>query len=115
MPPGVFGKTVIERQRRHIEAEIGRALHVGVAAENIGAAAGVSDIAGGEQQDAAGADVRRAGRELGLAHRPDQRRGLLLGEDFGDVLDLRFRQTGDALDLVRASTSPPRSRISSTP
>ena len=100
MPPGVFGKTVIERQRRHIEAEIGGALHIGVAAKNVGAAAGVSDIAGGEQQDAAGTDIRGAGRELGLPHRPDQRRRLFLGEDFGDVLDLRFGQTGDALDLV---------------
>ena len=100
MPPGLFGKAVIERQRRHIEAEIGGALHVGMAAENIGAAAGMTDIAGGEQQNAACADIRRAGGELGLAHRPDQRRRLLLGEDLGDVLDLRFGQAGDALDLV---------------
>jgi hypothetical protein len=90
MSPGLFGKTVIERQRRHIEAEVGGALHIGVATKDIGAAARVSHIAGGEQQNAARANVRRAGRELGLSHRPDQRRRLLLGEDFGDVLDLCF-------------------------
>ena len=101
MPPGVFGETVIERQRRHVEAEIGGALHIGVAAKDVGAGAGVSDIAGGKKQKAAGADIRRAGGELGLSHRPDQRRRLLLGEGFGDVLDLRFGQAGDALDLVR--------------
>ena len=101
MPPGVLGKAVVERQRRHIEAEIGGPLHVGVAAENIGAVPGMPDIAGGKQQNAAGTDIRRAGRELGLSHRPDQGRGLFLGEGFGDMLDLCLRQTGDAFDLVR--------------
>ncbi len=100
MPPRVFGKTVIERQRRHIETEIGGALHIGVTTKYIGAAPGISDIAGGEQQDAARTDIRRAGRELGLSHGPDQRRGLFLGEDFGDMLDLRFRQTRDPFHLV---------------
>src|ERR1700686_2634002 len=101
MPPSLFRETVIERQRRYIEAEIGGALHIGVAAKDVGTGAGVSDIAGGEKQNAAGADIGRSGGELGLSHRPDQRRRLLLGEGFGDVLDLRFGQAGDALDLVR--------------
>src|SRR5258707_534209 len=100
MSPRVFGKTVVERQRRHIETEIGGALHVGVATKYIGAAPGISDIAGGEQQDAARIDIRRAGCELGLSHGPDQRRGPFLGEDFGDMLDLRFRQTRDPFHLV---------------
>ena len=39
-------------------------------------------------------------RELGLPHGPDQRRRALLGKYLGDPLDLRFRQAGDALDLV---------------
>ena len=101
MPPRFLGQAVIERQRRHIEAEIGGALHIGMAAENIGAAAGMPDIAGREQQNAARADICRAGGELRLAHRPDQRGGLLVSEKFGDVLDLGFGQAGDALDLVR--------------
>src|SRR3984893_16946550 len=44
MSPGIFGKTVIKRQGRHIEAEIGGALAVGVPAENVGTAAGMSDM-----------------------------------------------------------------------
>ena len=80
MLPRLFGKTVIERQRRHIEAEIGGALHIGMAAENIGAPAGMTHIAGGEQQNAACPDICRAGGELGLAHRPDQRRRLLVAK-----------------------------------
>ncbi len=73
MPPGAFVKAVVERQRHDIEADIGGALDVVMAAENVGAAAEMTDIAGGEQQDAAGADIRRPGRVLGLTHRPDQR------------------------------------------
>ena len=99
--PGALGEAVVERQRRDIEAEVGGALHVAVAAEDVGAVAEAADIAGGEQQDAAGANVGGADRELGLAHRPDQRRWPLLGENLGDALDLRFRQAADALDLGR--------------
>ena len=51
--------------------------------------------------DAARAHVGGADRVLGLSHRPDQRRGLLLGEHLGDALELRFRNAGDALDLFR--------------
>ena len=100
MPPGIFGKTVVKRQCRYIEAEIGGSLHVGMAAKYICPTSGVSHIAGGEKQDAACTNVRRAGRELGLPHRPDQCCRLFLGKDFRDVLDLRFRQTRDALNLA---------------
>jgi len=100
MPPATLGKSVIERQSRHIEAEIGRALHVVMAAEDVGAAAAVADIARGKQQNAARADVGRPGRVLGLPHRPDQSRRTLFREYLGDTLDLRFRQTGHALDLI---------------
>ncbi len=101
MPPGPLVQAVIERQRRYIEAEIGRALHVVMAAENIGAAAGMTDISGGEQQDAARANVCRSDCVLGLAHRPDQARGLLLGEYLGNTFDLRLGKPGDAFHLVR--------------
>ncbi len=101
MLPRLFGKTVIERQRRYIEAEIGGALDIGMAAENIGAPAGMTDVAGGKQQNAACPDICRTGGVLGLAHCPDKRGRLLVSEDVGDVLDLGFGQAGDALDLVR--------------
>ena len=39
MPPRAFDQAVVERQRHDIEAEVGRALHVGVAAEDVGAGA----------------------------------------------------------------------------
>ena len=72
-----------------------------MAAENIGAPAGMTHVAGGKQQNAACPDICRTGGELGLAHCPDKRGRLLVSEDVGDVLDLGFGQAGDALDLVR--------------
>ncbi len=72
-----------------------------MAAEDVGAAAKAADIAGGKEQDAARANIGGAGRELGLAHRPDQGRGFFLGEDLGDPLELRLRHAGDALDFIR--------------
>ena len=101
MPPRAFDQAVVERQRHDIEAEVGRALHVGVAAEDVGAGAGRADVAGGEQRDAERAHVGGADRVLGRAHAPDQRRGLLGREHLGDALELRARHAGDALDLFR--------------
>jgi hypothetical protein len=98
--PRAFHQTVVKRQRHDIETEVGRALHVAMAAENIGAVSEVADVAGCQQQNAAGANIGGADGELSLPHRPDQRRGLLLGEHLGDALDLRLRQTGHALDLI---------------
>ena len=100
MPPCVLGKAVIEGQSCHIEAEIGSALDIGVTSEDVGAAAGMTHIAGGGQQDAACSHICRTDGELRLAHRPDECRRLFVGEDVRDVPDLRFRQAGDALDLV---------------
>ncbi len=101
MLPGAFGEAVVERQVADIETEIGRALHVAVAAENVGAVAEAADIAGRQQQDAERAHVGGADGVLGRAHAPDQRRRLLLGEFFGHALELRLRHAGDALDFVR--------------
>ena len=100
MLPGRFGQAVVERQRGVIEPEIGRALHVGVAAEDVGASAGRADIAGREASDAEGAHVRRADRVLGRAHAPDDGRRLLLRELFRDALQLLARNAGDALHLL---------------
>ena len=100
MLPGAFGEAVIERQGHDIEAEIGGALHVAVAAENVGAVAEAADIAGREQKRAARPHRGGAGRVLGLAHRPDQAGGPLLGHFLGDPLELSFRYAGDPLDLI---------------
>ncbi|GJE45963.1 hypothetical protein AEGHOMDF_5163 [Methylobacterium soli] len=100
MLPAAFDEPVIERQRRHIEAEIGRALNVGVSAEDVGAGARLADIAGGQAEDAQSPDIGGADRVLGRAHAPDQRRGLLLGKELGDALELLARNPGDPLDLL---------------
>ena len=50
--PGTFRQPVVERQCRDIEAKVRRALHVGVAAEDVGSEPRSPDIAGGQQRDA---------------------------------------------------------------
>ena len=71
--PGAFGEAVIERQRDDIEPDVGRSLHVVMATEDVGAGAGLADIAGHQQCDAARPHVGGADGFLGLAHGPDQR------------------------------------------
>ena len=83
MLPRAFDEAVVERQRHDIEADVGGALHVVVAAEDVGAHAGTADIAGEQQQHAARAHVGGADRVLGLAHAPDQRRRLLRSRTSG--------------------------------
>ena len=100
MPPCAFDQAVVKRQGHDIESEIGRTLHVGVAAEDVGAGAGRADIAGRQTQDAERAHVGGTDRVLGRAHAPDQRRGLLRREHLGDALELRARHAGDALDFL---------------
>src|SRR4051812_40299591 len=101
MLPGAFDQTVIERQRGDIQTDVGRALHVAVAAEDVGAAAEHADIAGREQQVAVGADVGGADRVLGAAHAPDEGGGLLLGKSLGHFLHLLAGNAGDALNFFR--------------
>ncbi len=100
VPPGAFDQAVVERQRGDIEADVGRALHVAVAAEDVGAAAEHADVAGREQQVAISADVGGADRVLGAAHAPDEGRRPLLGEGLGDLLQLLAGNAGDALDFI---------------
>ena len=101
MPPRAFGEPVIERQRHHIEPDIGGALHVVVAAEDIGASPWRADIAGEQQRDAARAHIGGADRVLGLAHAPDQRRRLLRREHLRDALELFARHPAHPFDLIR--------------
>ncbi len=101
VPPRALDEAVIKRQRHDIEAEVGRALHVGVAAENVGAGAGRADIAGGQQRDTERAHVGGADGVLGRAHAPDQRRRLLGREHLGDLFELRTGHAADLLDHVR--------------
>ena len=101
MPPCTFDQAVIERQRGDIEPQIRRALHIGMAAEDIGARARSTDIAGGEQQDTGGPHIGGADGVLRLPHAPDQRRRLFLGKFLGDLLELLAGNAGEILDRLR--------------
>src|SRR5262245_25549733 len=101
MPPGSFDQAVVERQSDDIEPDVGRALYVVVAAEDVRPHAGTTDIAGGQQRNAARTNVGGTHRMLGLSHRPDQGRRFFLGELLGDALELFTRHAADALDLLR--------------
>ena len=101
MLPGAFDNAVITGQRIGVGADVGRALHVVVAAENIGAAAGLADIAKRELQNARGPHHRVADGVLGLAHAPDQRTGPVLAHHRGHAQHLFFLDAAGLLDLVR--------------
>ena len=46
MLPRAFDQPVVERQRHDIETEVGRTLHVAMAAEDVGPGTEVADVAG---------------------------------------------------------------------
>ena len=50
--PRAGGKAIVARQRVRIRADVGRTLHIVVAAEDVGAAAGLADVAQCELQNA---------------------------------------------------------------
>src|SRR6185437_5817544 len=97
--PRAFGQPVVEGQRHDIEADVGRTLHVVVAAEDVRAGAGPADISGEQQKNAARAYVSGAHRVLRLTHAPDQRGWPLRGEHFRNALDLSAGNPGDSFHL----------------
>ena len=101
MLPPALRQAIITGQRRDIQTEIRRALHVAMPAEDVGPGTRRTDVAGRQQQVAIGAHVRRADRVLRAAHAPDEGRRLLRREGLGDPLEVRLRNAGDALDLGR--------------
>ncbi len=98
--PGGFREAVVERQRGDIEPEIGRALHIGVAAENVRPGSRRPDIAGRKAGNAERTHIGGADCVLGSAHAPDDRRRLLRREFLGDALQLLARHAGDALHFI---------------
>ena len=72
-----------------------------MAAEDIGASAIGTDIAGREQQDGEGAHIGGANGFLRGPHAPDQRRRLLRREHFRDLAELRARHAGNTLHFGR--------------
>src|SRR6266446_1030904 len=99
MSPGAFVEAVIEGQGAAIEPDVRCSLHIVVAAEDIGAVAKPTDIAGDEQGDAARPDVCRPDGMLRLAHAPNQRCRLLLGKLFRDTLQLLAGISAHPFDL----------------
>ncbi len=98
--PGALGQAVVAGQRIAVRADVGRALHVVVAAVDVGAAAGHADIAERQLQDRQRAHVGGADVVLGNAHAPDHRRWLVLGQHFGRHAHRRFRHAGDVGDFI---------------
>src|SRR5699024_5311832 len=99
--PGAFGQAVIARQRMRLRADVGGALDVVVAAEDVGAAAGNADVAQRQLQDAVGARIVVANVVLSRAHAPDQGAGAVFGQRLGRLVQLLLGHAGDALDLAR--------------
>src|SRR5690554_6664000 len=96
--PGPLGQAVVGRQGAGVEAQVGGALDVVVAAQDIGAAAGLADIAQRQLQDAVGPGVVVAGGVLGAAHAPDDAAGLPGGQALGHVTHGGLGNAGDILD-----------------
>jgi hypothetical protein len=76
--PRAFDHAVVAGQRIGVGADVGGALHVVVAAEDVGAAAALADVAQRQLQDARGAHHGVADGVLGLAHAPDDGAGAVL-------------------------------------
>ena len=72
----------------NVEPAVSGALHVVVAAEDVGAHAASANIASEQQRNGGGTDIGGADAVLGYAHAPDQRCRLLRREHFGDALEL---------------------------
>ena len=99
--PGTGGDAVIAWQSVRQHTEVGSALNVVVAAEDIGATAGRAHIAERQLQDAVGPGIVITVGVLGAAHAPDHSAGPVHGERTGDPLQLRARSAGHTLDLLR--------------
>src|SRR5207302_10437330 len=91
-----------ERQRHDIEPNVGRALHVVMATEDVGTRASLADIACHQQCNATCTYIRGANRLLGLAHSPNQGCRLFRCEHLGDALELLAGNAADALDFFRS-------------
>ena len=98
--PRALNNAVVTGQRVRVRADIGGALHVVVAAEDVGAATRLAHIAQRELQDAGGAHHGVAGGVLGLAHAPDDGARPALVEHGGNLDHLRFAHATGFFNLV---------------
>ena len=98
--PGALGKAVIAGKGMAIGAHVGCALHVVVAAEDIGAAAGHPDVPQGQLQDAGQPNGLGADVVLGDAHAPDDGAGPVFRHGLGDLIHFVFRYAGHVFHHV---------------
>jgi len=82
-------------------AEVGGPLHVVMAAENVGAAAGLAHVAQGQLEVAVGAGVVVADGVLDAAHAPDEGARTVFIHEFGGLVDQLFWYAGHPLHLLR--------------
>ena len=101
MPPRVFRESVIRGQRVGVRPDVSRALHVVVAAKDVGAAAGNPDVAERELKHAQCANVRAADRMLRDAHAPDDSAGTVLRKRLSDEFHLIVGNAGHLLNEIR--------------
>ena len=99
--PRPGAQAVVAGQGVGQHAEVGGALHVVVAAEDVGAAARHAHVAEHQLQGAVGARDRRAVGVLRAAHRPDDGARPVVGHRPGDALQLGRGHAGDVLHRVR--------------
>jgi hypothetical protein len=98
--PRPFDDAVVAGQRIGVRAHVGGALHVVVAAEDVGAAARLAHVAERKLQDARGAHDRIADGVLRLAHAPHDGARAVLVEPGGHLEHLRLFHAAGLLDLV---------------
>ena len=101
MFPRTGGQTVVTGQRIGQHTEIGRALNVIVAAEDIRAAAGYTHVAERQLECAVGAGIVVTDGVLGTTHAPDEGARTIVGHRLGSFVYLGFRHAGDTLDFCR--------------
>ena len=99
--PRSIRQPVVAGQRVGQDAEVGGALDVVVATEDVGAAARRGRVAQRQLQDAVGAGVVVAAVMLGPAHAPHHRAGAVVGHGPGDALHLRTGNAGHPFGFFR--------------
>ncbi len=92
---------VVAGQRVGIGADVGCALHVVVAAEDVRPAARDADVAERELQDARRAHYGVADGVLRLSHAPDDGARAVLGKSFRDLQQLLGRHARDVVHFLR--------------
>jgi len=101
MFPRAGFEAVIAGQCVRQNTKVGRALHVVVAAEDVGSATGPAHIAEGKLQDTVGAGVVVAVGVLRATHAPDDGARTVLRHGAGNPAKLRTRHAGHVFNFFR--------------